>query len=40
MQSAIATLTQKFPCLVTESNLDHTFFEQDLTLISLESWKY
>jgi hypothetical protein len=25
--------------VVTESNLDHTFFkEQDLTLISLESW--
>jgi hypothetical protein len=43
MQSAIATLTQKFPnniVVVTESNLDHTFFkEQDLTLISLESWK-
>ncbi|MDG2433367.1 cation:proton antiporter [Flavobacterium sp.] len=43
MQSAIATLTQKFPnniVVVTESNLDHAFFkEQDLTLISLESWK-
>ena len=43
MQSAIATLTQKFPnniVVVTESNLDQAFFkEQDLTLISLVSWK-
>lgn len=43
MQSAVATLLQKFPSnitIVTESNLNNAFFqEQDLTLISLESWK-
>jgi Kef-type K+ transport system membrane component KefB len=44
MQSAVATLLQKFPnniSVVTEENLNHEFFqEQDLTLIGLESWKF
>jgi Kef-type K+ transport system membrane component KefB len=44
MQSAVGTLLQKFPnniAVVTEGNLNHAFFqEQDLTLISLESWKF
>jgi Kef-type K+ transport system membrane component KefB len=43
MQSAVTTLMQKFPSsitVVTENDLNNTFFEeQDLTLISLESWK-
>jgi Kef-type K+ transport system membrane component KefB len=43
MQSAVTTLMQKFPSsitVVTENDLNTTFFEeQDLTLISLESWK-
>ena len=43
MQSAVATLLQKFPAnitVVTEGDLNNAFFqEQDLTLISLESWK-
>lgn len=44
MQSAVATLLQKFPnniTVVNENELNHTFFkEQDLALISLESWKH
>ncbi len=44
MQSAVTTLLQKFPnniTVVTEADLNHDFFQnQDLTLISLESWKF
>lgn len=44
MQSAVATLLQKFPnniTVVAETDLNHHFFkQQDLTLISLESWKF
>jgi hypothetical protein len=39
MQSAVTTLMQKFPSsitVVTENDLNNTFEEQDLTLISLE----
>lgn len=44
MQSAVTTLMHNFPnniTIVTENDLNNTFFEkQDLTLISLESWKF
>jgi len=43
IQSAVVTLLQKFPnnvSVISDKDLNKTFFkQQDLTLISLESWK-